>query len=253
MAPKGSKLNNPFRMLPRGVMAIIKPMTKSWTPTPSALAIKQADVSTDYHGWGDHLEVYMPQQPFIRYYLLPHRVDERVMVHYPLGRVVPRRELKFRKYIQGLRKGSALNSPFRMLPSEVLANIKAMKSDKHPPTQTALLIKDLNFDWDDHLYLGALTVFTHPRQGINFRERNNQSLESNGRAPVLETTMLMFHLDFIGFKRLEVGPEHEPPLGRVLSDNEVTLRRMQRNPAMSGTQELRRQYLLVQQESWQRQ
>ena len=44
-------------------------------------------------------------------------------------------------------KGSVSNNPFRMLPSEVLSNIKAMKSDKHPPTPTALLIKDLAFDY----------------------------------------------------------------------------------------------------------
>ena len=41
-------------------------------------------------------------------------------------------------------QGSVANNPFRMLPSEVLSNIKAMKSDKHPPTPTALLIKDLS-------------------------------------------------------------------------------------------------------------
>ena len=49
----------------------------------------------------------------------------------------------------------------------------------------------------------------------------------------------------------EYGETHDGPdwsLGRVLSDAEVNLRRMQRDPAMSGTQELHRLWLVVQQE-----
>ena len=56
--------------------------------------------------------------------------------------------------------GPVANNPFRMLPSEVMTNIKAMKSDRHPPTPTALLIKDVNFMPE----ASGLTVWTHPRR-----------------------------------------------------------------------------------------
>ena len=44
MAPKGSKFNNPFRKLGAGVKDIILSMAKGWTPTPSALAIQEAEL-----------------------------------------------------------------------------------------------------------------------------------------------------------------------------------------------------------------
>ena len=50
VAPKGSALNNPFRMLPSDVLANILSMTKGWTPTPSALAIKEAGMRCDWDG-----------------------------------------------------------------------------------------------------------------------------------------------------------------------------------------------------------
>ena len=282
MAPKGSALNNPFRMLPRGVMAIIKPMTKSWSPTPSARAIKQADVWTDYHGLGDHLEVYTRHTGVHRsYYLLPHRVDERVVQHYPLGTVFSKWDLKDLKRMgvewqatwirlrkrhsffdtrvlmgmfaddpgfmaRFLKRESVLNNPFRMLPPEVMANIKAMNSDRHPPTQTACLIKALNFDEDDF----GLIVSTNPRHGINFRERvhyQTMGWRQYVEGVISETNMLTFYMDSEGYKRLEDGPEREPPLGRVLSDNDVALRRMQ-DERVGRRDEIHRLWLAVQRE-----
>ena len=151
LAPKGSALNNPFRGLPLEALAIIKPMAKSWSPTPSAMVIKQADLDIYYSSWDDHMIVYV--RAVLRFnlpgaaslhFLLPHEVDERVAVHYPLGRVIRRRELKFRRYIQRLRKGGILNNPFRELPNDVLATIRHMA--RRGPTPSALAIKQAEIE-----------------------------------------------------------------------------------------------------------
>ena len=126
---------NPFRRLPQELVELIKAMSTTWVPTPSALAIKQTELDIDYHGLGNHMIVYpcadnaqfiSRDAPYARYYLLPHLVDDVMLAHYPLGRVLSRSDVRLRKYIQRLRKGSALNNPFRMLPSDVMVNIQAM-------------------------------------------------------------------------------------------------------------------------------
>ena len=38
------------------------------------------------------------------------------------------------------------NNIFRMLPPEIVANIKAMKSDRHPPTPSAKLMKGICYE-----------------------------------------------------------------------------------------------------------
>ena len=43
-------------------------------------------------------------------------------------------------------KGSVANNPFRMLPPDIMSNIKAMKSDKHPPTPTAMIMKFICYE-----------------------------------------------------------------------------------------------------------
>ena len=146
-------------------------------------------------------------------------------------------------------KGSVSNNPFRMLPSEVLSNIKAMKSDKHPPTPTALLIKDLEFVESDF----GLVVSTS--QPTTFRERvcyhmMGIRLWIEG---AIETTMLRFQMDSESYKELEERSEHSVfVLGRVLSDNEVALRRMQGNPSIpvrvGRRDEIHRLWLAVQRE-----
>ena len=147
-------------------------------------------------------------------------------------------------------KGSVANNPFRMLPSEVLSNIKATKSDKHPPTPTALLIKDLEFVESDF----GLVVSTS--QPTTFRQRvlyHTMGMRMWIEGVISETTMLRFQMDSESYQGLEDGPEHsEFVLGRVLSDNEVALRRMERDPAMRGTQELRRLWYVVHQEEAER-
>ena len=55
-------------------------------------------------------------------------------------------------------KGSVSNNPFRMLPTDTLANIKAMNSDIHPPTQSALLMKDLDIHYVEKRGVEVLEV-----------------------------------------------------------------------------------------------
>ena len=154
-------------------------------------------------------------------------------------------------------KGSVSNNPFRMLPSEVLADIKAMKSDKHPPTPTALLIKELDFVESDF----GLVVSLGETLRTTFRERvfsydrfdHTMGIRLWIEGVISETTMLRFQMDSESYKELEEYGEHfEFVLGRVLSDNEVALRRMERDPAMRGTQELRRLWYVVHQEEAER-
>ena len=127
-------------------------------------------------------------------------------------------------------KGSVHNNPFRMLPPEVMTNIKAMKSDKHPPRPTALLIKELTFvREDDHLMVSA-----HPRQGVNFLKRQLfiGGHPSEEYEAVFETNLFDVYSRFTPDERCGVE------LGRVLLDEEVHYRRLRGNPAMSGTREL---------------
>ena len=118
-----------------------------------------------------------------------------------------------------MAKGSVANNRFRLLSSENIAIVKHMKSDKHSPTPTALLIKSLVFERDDN---EALLVRTHPSE-----------------------TLLTFQMDSDSYQRFE---DSDPYMGRVISDLEANLFRMQRNPAMAGTRELHSLYLRVQRE-----
>jgi hypothetical protein len=130
-------------------------------------------------------------------------------------------------------KGSVTNNPFRLLSSENMTIIKAMKSYKHSPTPTALLIKNLVFDRAEDNE--ALLVWTHPPEGD----------DNESEVSFSEPTLLSFQMDSDSYQRLEHSDEY---MGRVISDLEVKLRRMQRNPAMSGTRELHSLFLMVQRE-----
>jgi len=57
---------------------------------------------------------------------------------------------------------------FHNLPAEIVAIIKAMKSDRHPPTPSAIAIKEANlqFEYDDE---GWLNIWIPRRNGANFR------------------------------------------------------------------------------------
>jgi len=126
-------------------------------------------------------------------------------------------------------KGSKLNNPFRMLPPEVLTNIKDMKSDKHKPRPTALLIKELNFVREDN----HLVISAHPRQGVNFLTRQTFH-DGHGREheTVFETNLFVVYFHSMPDGRCGIE------LGRVLSDVEALHHRLRRNPAMFGTREL---------------
>ena len=149
-------------------------------------------------------------------------------------------------------KGSALNNPFRTLQPEILASIKAMKSDKHPPTPTALIIKDLDFvDSDFGFFVSSFFSPTTFRERVCYHMMGIRLWFSHA---ISETTMLRFDMDSLGYQQLEEDGlnRSEFVLGRVLSDNEVALRRMERDPAMRGTQELRRLWYVVHQEEAER-
>ena len=112
VATQKSIANNPFRMLPSNVLDQIKVLARTWSPTPSALAIKQAYLYIDYNGWG-HMVVNLrpdcahfipgprvgldPQRVYTRHYLLPYLVDSDIHSGEYLGRVLSDNEVVLRR------------------------------------------------------------------------------------------------------------------------------------------------------------
>jgi len=114
-----------------------------------------------------------------------------------------------------------------------MATINVMRSDRYPPTPSARLIKDIYFDRDE---MGVLTrVWAHPRDGINF-------IQMGASFGVFETN----HLDFA--YPVDERFRWNPELGAVLTDAQLALRRIERDPQMRSTREHHAAWMRVQRE-----
>jgi hypothetical protein len=103
------------------------------------------------------------------------------------------------------------------LPAEIVAIIKAMKSDRHPPTPSAIAIKEANlqFEYDDEWWLN---IWIPRRNGANFRRPRwrPSTIHGLGRVEVShETNIIEVDLDWelsVRWRRGQEGREREEAL-----------------------------------------
>ena len=120
-------------------------------------------------------------------------------------------------------KGSVANNPCRKLPSDVLANIKAMTSDKHPPTPTALLMKDLIIDHEapDDESLLVVNLHSQCAAGVHFKQR---SMAYHTEGHVSPTYSLDFPGPWWGSMMGDLREWRSPELGVVRTPNWIQRR-----------------------------
>ena len=128
------------------------------------------------------------------------------------------------------------NNIFRMLPPEIVANIKAMKSDRHPPTPSATLMKGICYE-----VRADGVVWVRGGEGA-FRKFQ---FRDDGRKVYLPWGRAIFPLHSTP---PWVMSEWDSALGRVLTDADLELRQMRRDPRTSGTRELHAAWMRVQRE-----
>jgi len=158
------------------------------------------------------------------------------------------------------------NNPFWRLPLEVVANIKAMKSDRHPPTPSAIAIQEAGLRFERQRDIDAAIQ----EAGLRFEEGQYEALdEAEAEVGTLwvrtrpdgpyfvgahdddnsgvRLNEIFFPINADEFER-SMRSEWDSVLGRVLTDADLELRWMRRDPRMSGTRELHDAWLRVQRE-----